>query len=298
MRISPYSGRFQAFIAPARERPAIWRLAVGLALIAVCYLGLNLGAYALLAAIAGRHAAADAAVGMATASTPAAALILLATFVPLILGVFLATWIVHRVSPLTLFGPLERLLPDFLRGSGAMAAIIVPLFALWSVFWDTLPNLPLHLWAILLPLTLCGVLLQTLAEELVFRAYLIQRLAVRTTWRLIWFGLPAISFAALHYDPSRLGEGAVAGPIAAFAFALVATDLTLRSGGLGMAWGLHFANNIAAIAFVSTGPVLSGLALRASPYGPETLVESPLLLVVELIPLLVAWVFLRRRMSR
>ncbi len=48
-------------------------------------------------------------------------------------------------------------------------------------------------------------LIQTGAEELVFRGYLQQQLAARFASPLIWMVLPALIFGAVHYDPATAG---------------------------------------------------------------------------------------------
>ncbi|MFV0244160.1 MAG: CPBP family intramembrane glutamic endopeptidase [Qingshengfaniella sp.] len=288
--------RFARFIAPARARAGLIRLLAGLGLILAVYLGLNGGLFALTVRILGTPRAEDIALTLASGATPGAALTLLASFLPLIAGTWLVVRLLHRRPFATLFGPSTRLGQDVIRATGLLLVLFLPYFALWSLFFDTLPNLSPGLWLALLPLSLAGIALQTLAEELVFRGYLIQQLAARGLPRLIWAGGPAMLFAALHIDPT--GTLGMAGPIAALLFALIATDLTVRSGGLGLAWGLHLANNLVAITGIATGPVLSGLALRLAPYGPAALITQPLLLAAEILPILIAWLILRARLRR
>ncbi len=140
--------------------------------------------------------------------------------------------------------------------------------------------------------------MQTLAEELVFRGFLMQQLAARLPrWPLVWFGLPPLLFAAAHYAP---GMGLMS-PLAmgyALAFGIVAADLTRRSGNLGTAWGLHLANNAFAILVFSSQSELSGLALWHAPYPVEQLYEAPWLALLDLAPLALAWAVLARPTRR
>jgi hypothetical protein len=82
-----------------------------------------------------------------------------------------------------------------------MALIPVPGATLLAETEDTL-------WASFLPLALVGVLVQTGAEEVLFRGYLQQQLAARFASPLAWMVLPSVIFALLHYQPELMGENA------------------------------------------------------------------------------------------
>ena len=71
-------------------------------------------------------------------------------------------------------------------------------------------------------------------------------------------------------------------------------DLTARSGSLGLAWGMHFGNNLLAILIFTTGEALDGIALFRLPYSlsePSTVFG---LVLVDMVGLLVVWAVLRR----
>jgi membrane protease YdiL (CAAX protease family) len=57
-----------------------------------------------------------------------------------------------------------------------------------------------------LPLALVGVLIQTGAEEVLFRGYMQQQLAARFSSPILWMVLPSAIFAALHYQPEIMGD--------------------------------------------------------------------------------------------
>lgn len=289
---------FDAYILPARFFPQVWRLIAGIGLVAVVYLGLNTLALAAVGLRSGAEAVDTLLARLAVASTPATALILLASFLPMALGVGLACRLLHRRPALSLMGPARRILPDFLRGAGAVLAVYLPVLGLWGLVHDSQPNLPPGLWLALLPLSLGGIAIQTLAEELLFRGYLVQQLAARFARAAIWAGVPALAFAALHFDPGRMGDAAPLAVAVALLFAVMAIDLTRITGGLGAAWGAHFAINAVAIAGLATGPTLSGLALRATPYGADGAGGSVFLAAAELLPLMLAWLLLRRWLAR
>jgi len=286
---------FVRFVAPAVPGRALWRVLVGIVVIAAVYLGGTLGAIGLVALALGSEAAGTLGAKLAVASTPATALMLLATFVPMLAGTLLAVRLLHRRGPGSLFGPAGPFLRGAAAGAVTLLVCVAPVLLLWMLAFDSQPNLPVGLWLALLPATLVMVGIQTLAEETLFRGYLVQQLAARFAHPAIWAILPAIAFAVLHFDPARLGGAAPAVLAVALLFALAATDLTVRYGNLGPAWGLHMANNTIAIAGIATGAPLSGLALRATPYDADALVHTPVLLVADMVPLLAAWWILRRR---
>lgn len=290
--------RFAAFVAPARRRPALWRLLLGLPLILAVYLGLNLGSGLLVALLAGPETMRGLAASIAAAAAPGPTLLLFATFLPLLLGTLLAARLLQARGPASLFGPRRRVIRDFGLAAGAVMVLHALGLLLWGIGFDSLPNLPPALWLTLLPLTAAAVAIQTLAEELLFRGYLQQQLAARFRSALIWMALPALVFGLLHLDPARLGGAAGFMVLAAFAFGLAAADLTARSGSIGAAWGAHFANNMMAIAVLATDGTITGLALRRTPYELGELPVTPGLFMLELVPLLLVWLILRRLLAR
>lgn len=96
--------------------------------------------------------------------------------------------------------------------------------------------LPLHSWAIDALIAIPLILIQTGAEEALFRGYLMQQLFARFRSMLIRVALPTVLFGLLHWNPEAPGgSGAImlAAGFAGFALAL----LTIRTGNLYMAWG-------------------------------------------------------------
>jgi hypothetical protein len=123
-------------------------------------------------------------------------------------------------------------------------AICVVVFAVTALIptpaLTPLPNTELSLWMSFLPLALVGVLIQTGAEEVLFRGYLQQQLAARFSSPILWMVLPSAIFAALHYQPEVMGDNTWLMMGAVFVFALLAADLTAVTGndrrGLGDAF--------------------------------------------------------------
>jgi membrane protease YdiL (CAAX protease family) len=173
-----------------------------------------------------------------------------------------AVRLVHGRGWRSLFGHPPRVLADFGLGAAAMLGVGGGLGLLALPFLPGLePALPGGQWLALLPLAVAALLIQTGAEELVFRGYLQQQLAARFARPLVWMLLPSALFGLAHYAPDQAGHSAWLVVAATGLFGLIAADLTARSGSLGLAWGLHFANNVLAILVISAMPGLDGLAL-------------------------------------
>jgi membrane protease YdiL (CAAX protease family) len=252
------------FVAPARLRPALWRLIVGLGLVLAVYAIGIAAIFGILVAVSGVSGA-NAWMGrMVAADTPTATLLVLATFIGMALGPMLAVRVLHRRSVASLFGPRRRLLRHFAIAA-AICAVLNGLTALIPSAVVPAPNLDPVLWAAFLPLALVSILVQTGAEEILFRGYVQSQLAARFASPLAWMVLPSALFAMLHYQPGIMGDNAWIVVASVFLFALCAADLTARTGTIGAAWGFHFANNAVAMLFLALDGPLSGLALYTVP---------------------------------
>ena len=290
MRYAPHD----SLVAPARPSRALWRVALGYLLIMLIYLGLIYAALALASQVMGPAPAQSAFHGIFQSTvTTRDSLLLLGSFGFLILGTAAVTQQLHHRPALGLIGPLPRAARDFLLTVRALAL-------LYTVLWFVLPggvdelqrNLELRRWLMLLPLALPAVLLQTLAEEMLFRGYLQQQLAARSASPVIWMGLPTLFFAWGHYAPEEAGANALGMGLWAAAFGLCAADLTARTGTLGAATGLHFANNVLAILIVSLPGPVSGLSLYLYPYDMAAPALSPQI-ALDLALLGVSWLATR-----
>jgi membrane protease YdiL (CAAX protease family) len=292
--------RSRRWATQAMDHPQLWRLALGLLLIAVVYIGLNAAAFGLLVWREGFGGAQVEAQALAAADTPVHALALFATFMPMAIGPLLAVRLLHDRRGITLFGHAPRVIRDFLIAAGFTLTLYAG-FTLLLLSLDpagSVPNLAFGTWLILLPLTALGVGVQTLAEELVFRGYMQQQLAARFAWRVIWMAVPALCFGALHINPAATGFGMWYPVIVASLFGLVAADLTDRTASLGAAWGLHFANNMTAIALLATKGTITGLALRITAFEAHEVAHAPFLPLLDLVPMIIVWLVLRRILSR
>jgi uncharacterized protein len=208
-----------------------------------------------------------------------------------------ARWI-HKRPAGSRFGPRVRTLRDFAIAAGIVFAVLGVSLGLWSFQYDAVPNLPVSLWLLLLPLTLLGLVVQTGAEEVLFRGYLQSQLAARFRSPIAWLVIPSLLFGIVHFDPTRAGDNAWLVVASAATFGLLAADLTARTGSIGAAWGFHFANNTVAIAILSTDGTISGLSRWLTPYTLAELDGPGLIVALDVAMLILAWWLVRRAVAR
>lgn len=266
------------FVAPARAYPQIWRLLAGLGLTLLVYFIWILIVLGAVWLTAGSEALNGWMARMALATTPTSVLLMLSTFVGMAIGPLLAARWLHKRSKRSVFGPFTPMLAHFLLAMGIVASVLALSVILFDPGYAPMPNLEMSLWLSFLPLALVGVLVQTGAEEILFRGYLQQQLAARFNSPVMWMILPSLLFGALHYDPSGSSDIGWLLVAAATLFGLLAADLTRVTGNIGAAWGFHFANNCFAILIVALDGALSGLSLYTTPFTvTDTEILRPLI---------------------
>jgi membrane protease YdiL (CAAX protease family) len=284
--------------APARSKSQLWRLFMGLVLVAGVFLASYRFVEQTLVTFVGEERFA-AFVGGQGASSPGAVLYILLSFGFVILGVAVALRVVHQRGLAGVLGPWALLRQQF----WSVLAIIALLYGALALLppWDMGDplerNLTLGTWLVLLPFGLMAILVQVSAEEILFRGYLQQQLAARFSSPLIWLAVPSALFGAGHYMPAA-GDLAMVIALWSGLFGLAMADLTARAGTLGPAIALHLANNAVAILVISMPDSLSGLALYHSPFdiGDDTMVRA--WLPVEFMMILVCWLAARLAIRR
>lgn len=293
----PSASPFAAFVAPARAYPQLWRLIVGLLLILVVMalvIGVALLAIWVLARPGGGGGwVTDLIAGQTTPST----FFLLFSMGGLALGAATAARLLHKRPAVSLIGPARRAARDFLVAAGVVALLYGAAMVIWSIKFDPVPNLPVDQWLMLLPLGLLALLIQTGAEEIAFRGYVFQQLAVR--FRPVWIAMigSSVIFGMLHYHAELPPLQRWLIVAWATGFGLAAADLTRVTGNIGAAWGFHMVNNCAAVLILATEGIAPGLALYHTPYN---MAETPILSVIAVDGLvtLVAWIAVRRAVAR
>lgn len=289
----------ESFVAPARARPQIWRLLAGLVVAVLVYIVVVVALFAVAWLVSD-----ETGDGLAWAQRqlnpedPQALLLLLSTFAGMALGAMAAARVMHGRAASTLFGRAARTLHDFVVAMGIVGTILGLSVLIWSFSYDAVPGLPLNLWLSFLPWALLGLLIQTGAEELLFRGYLQQQLAARFASPAVWLVIPSIIFGLVHYDAASAGSSVWIVVGAAALFGLIAADLTAHTGSIGAAWGFHFANNTLAVLVISTEGSLTGLALYTTPYSIGDTDTLSTLVLVDLTVMALAWFIIRRTLTR
>lgn len=261
----------EAFAAPARARPALWRTIAGATLAG----GLWIAAIVAGLLLAGPPQA-----------TPAAILLFLASFAALLAGTALSARLLQGRRPRTLIGPDGFRARHFALGVAVIVAATLPALPFAP---PLVRQLPLAVWAAWLLPGLAAVLVQTTAEEVLFRGFLLQSLAARFRSPLAWAVLPSVAFGLLHWNPAELGPNAWLGVVGPAAVGLVLADVTARTGNLSAAIGLHFANNVVALLVVAVPSPVSGLALMLFAVAPPDAAAMRALLLADLASTLVGW---------
>ncbi len=284
---------FDAFVAPATARPGWWRLPLGLVLAVGVHFAATLGVI-----LAGASLGLDVGGALRGRGGPAATALLLASFLGLSLGVCAALRLVHRRPCGSVLGPRGRLYRGVLIGAGVTLALVLPWVLLDALFEPPLPNLPPARWLLWLGPGLLLVLVQTSAEEIFFRGYLLQELGARFRSPLVWMVLPSAIFGLLHLDVDRFGPNAWLVVANAGLIGLIAADVTARTGSLGAAIGLHFANNAVGLLGVALAGDISGLALFVTPFQAGQTVTMRQGLLLEIGVMVVVYLIYLRIMRR
>lgn len=301
--MSPLSSSYWplcGFIDRARASNQFWRILLGAFVIVLIY-GLWLaGLILFLNQRYGPLLGNTIRDAMFRGRTPGMALLGLFSFFGLALGPIAAVRLVHRRPAGTLFGPAAQVIRDFRHAATGVLALNMIFFALAlgddSLRFGQSPGVFfLHL-----PLAFACLLIQTGAEELVFRGYLLQQLAARFRAPQIWMLVPTLLFALGHYAPDLSGSAAPYVTVWAILFGLLAADLTARTGSLGAAWGFHFANNAIAMLLINSEGSFSGLSLWVVPAQPMDAGADSLLpsLLVQCASLCCCWLAARIALRR
>ncbi len=289
---TPYRPMTQ-FVAPALQRAEVWRTICGFVLMLVFgFLAIQILTLGLIAALGLKIAQGlDSALG--NGGAPLAVVVILFLYAPIAAGLALSLRLLMRRGLVTLAGPVG----DTVR---CLLWVALPLVGLWTVLLP-LPllddgvrvNMTLAQQLPWLPFALLGLLIQTGTEELIFRGYLQQQLAARFRQRWVWMLVPSLLFGLIHYSPAQYGALSWVVVIWSLLFGLAAADLTARTGNLGAAIGLHFANNFAAVLLIGISGNIGELALYNVDLDTSGLSLNILYVAVDGLTLLIGWLAAR-----
>lgn len=285
---------FEAFTAPARHYPQFWRILLGVVAALVVYFGPILLLFIGVGLFFPERVF-EIQTMLEVPDTPQAMFILLSTFFFMGLGAVAAA-AVHRRGLASLIGPFRPACRNFSRavlGVGAIFLITGFIVSL-IIAEEPTPSLSIGTWLGYMPLALPLLLVQTGAEELLFRGYLMQALAARFKSAIIWMGVPTVLFGLAHFNAAIDPKLTVLLICATGLFGLVAADLTRITGNLGAAIGFHFINNFFALYLVSIQGEMSGLSLYTAPFTMEDVETLIPLIIVDMVTVVLAWAVLRR----
>jgi len=190
----------------------------------------------------------------------------LLTFGLLLLGVWMATTWLHRRSFGSLIGPSGRLNGKrLLLGAGIWAGLFILITLINVIFMGvryTFNASFLQTWPYLLAALLL-IPLQTSAEEFFFRGYLLQGSGRLTKNWLVLSVLNGVLFSLPHlFNPEAEQNDFLIAFLNWFLVGAGWTLITLRSGSLDYALGIHAINNLLlTVLFGYTGGGLPAIAL-------------------------------------
>ena len=262
---------FERYVAAGGQRPGFWRVLAGACLIGLFWILGTIGVLVAWGALnVARHGAegAGSRMGdMVAGGDPATVAVMLLTFAGVWVGVFLAVRLLHRQRFSTLFAPDGGVRGrDLLKGlavAAVFAGASVPIGM--TIAEPVATTLPVGEWLAYAVALLALVFVQATAEELVFRGYLLQQLALRSRNPLVWAVIPAALFGSLHWANAPTVELAVYYVAATFLIALALAALVWKTGSLWAAIGLHVGFNFVGLTIVGTDGLLSGAQLYLFP---------------------------------
>ena len=289
---APYTA-LNGFVAPAATRSELWRILCGLlAAFVFGFLAIQILTLVLMATF-GPQVALDLGSALGNGASPLGVVLLLFLYAPIAAGLAFSLGLFMRRGLKTLIGPPKVALRCFLWVALPLSALWVVLLPLSLMGSDATVNLTLAQQLPWLPLALTGLLIQTGTEELIFRGYLQQHLAARFRSRWVWMAVPSLLFGLIHYSTAQYGALSWLVVLWTALFGLAAADLTARTGNLGAAVGLHFANNVAAVLLIGMAGNVGSLALFNVTVDTSRLSFDLIYLATDGISLLIGWLAAR-----
>lgn len=280
-----------AFVEPALEKAQLWRTIVGFALVLGTLISLGPLVYSGIFGTFGPRI-----------ENPNVVVVfaMLFSFVTATLGVFGALYFVHDRLAATVFGPWKLVMDNFIKVCIGIITLLIVIGILppWGYGSPLIVNQEFGPWLMVLPIALLAVLVQSSAEEIIFRGYLQQQLGARFRSPWVWMVVPSVLFALAHYDPQAAGENVWLIVIWAGFFGAAMADLTARAGNLGPAIAVHFVNNALALLVVALPDQLGGAALYLLPFGMSDVEAMRAWMPVDFVTTFVMWLVARLAIRR
>jgi membrane protease YdiL (CAAX protease family) len=269
---------FQRYRETAAPKTTLPRLVAGIVIIVACWLGVTFavltGGFYLYTGFGGYARLMESFI-----ATGPGTLVVFLTFAGIWLGVWIAMRFVHGQKLSALFGPSGRLSASgFLKG---FASIAITSILSEVVLYDLAPQfvrtpISLGYWLALVIPVMLFAFVQTSAEELLFRGYLMRGLAYRFRSPLIWAVLPTLAFTLLHWHGGTPPLMTACVLITIGSFAALLAFIVYATGNLGASMGAHFGNNIIGFLLISHEQSFSafslynGASLQALDWTPGT----------------------------
>ena len=180
MNFFPRYAAHEVLVSPARKTAQLWRLVMGIILIAGVVLLASQIVGETLSTILGSRVYA-ALTGSDGHVTQLSVLFLLFSFFLLGLGVIVALRVAHQRGFLEVFGDRQTFRGQFFSVLSILVLLQVALVVLppWGMGIELEPNVTFGSWLLVLPFAIAAILVQVGAEEFLFRGYLQQQLAAR-----------------------------------------------------------------------------------------------------------------------
>ncbi len=250
---------FDRYIAPARARSSVWRVLGGGVIIVTCWflatMALLLGRVGWVMLIDGAPIALALESGqqLLAAGSPLSLLAIMSSFLGVWIGVWAALKLFHKRPFGTLFSP-ERQIRWKEFGAGLLLSAVFFVLsvaaALILVGAPARSDLDAAVWALWIVPVILGIFIQATAEELLFRGYILQQLAVWSRNPIVWALLPSLLFGSLHLDPGKPLEINLQIGFITFLVGVITAALVWRTGSLAASMGLHLGVNCQALTLV------------------------------------------------
>lgn len=203
---------------------------------------------------------------------------MLAGFAGIWLGLWLAMHYLHGEPLNKLYGSNQRLdRQGVARGflaiviAAVVAELTLAVTGISTFTWSDWSWLP---WLAILPVLIVLTWIQTSAEELLFRAYLMRGIASRKRSAWAWVGIPAALFVLLHIEPGMTMNLAAVEIIGIASITAILVFTVVHTGNLGAAMGVHFGNNLFIFAGISHEPSFNANSLANGTPTPE-MISTP-----------------------
>jgi len=211
--------------------------------------------------------------------SPLDLIFVLLTFVPIWIGIWIAMRFIHRTPMVKLFGSSSKLnLQLLLKGFFAMLFLGIGVETVLQyvpsvrnyIYYEQNTALLLSDWIKwLLPIVLL-IFIQAAAEELVFRGYLLQIIWSRSASYLYAVIFPSLIFGLLHFDAQSYGVNAWYYCLNTFVVGCLLCFVTLHTGNIALAFGLHWGGNTVSLVFFGIHGNLDGMAFWLTYLDPKS----------------------------